>query len=141
MDVHWDLNYERTNPSTHRHDQIAKEHGNQMTQCGMGVTIYNFPSDTAAAKAYGLMKAYFDDRFHHSHNIRQVRVSRRSRVVFTHDNAALKWEVHAEGVSGVTEALQSFLAIVLSCEQLNPNLVPKSLVMNDHGYFKIIPAV
>lgn len=63
------------------------------------------------------------------------------QVTFNYDEAMRKWEAVVTGVENAIEARQSFSAVVLTCQMLNPNLLHYTRVIVDGNTFKIEPAV
>jgi len=54
------------------------------------------------------------------------------RVIFTYDEAARKWEAHAEGCTEALEARQAFAAVVITCQQSAYQLT-QTIVKNRPG--------
>lgn len=62
-------------------------------------------------------------------------------VTFMYNEAAGKWSPYVHGVENETEARQAFSAVVITCQQLNRELLPATKVFEDDGEYEIIPAV
>lgn len=64
------------------------------------------------------------------------------QVIFTHDDDKMSWEAKVIGAEDHNEARQAFNAVVLTCQQLNPNLLNQTKVIpHVEGDFEIVPAV
>lgn len=59
-------------------------------------------------------------------------------VIFQYDEATRKWDPVVKGVVDKIEARQAFSAVVLTCQELDSDLLILTLVSDD---YKITPAV
>lgn len=62
-------------------------------------------------------------------------------VVFKHEDETKTWTVHVEGAETELQARQAFSAVVLTCLDLNPELLPHTVVKPTLSYvgYEIIP--
>lgn len=65
-----------------------------------------------------------------------------TQVVFTYDEESRKWDVKVIGESQPISAAQAFNAVVLTCHELNPNLLKytrAAVVIDESDTFNITP--
>lgn len=60
------------------------------------------------------------------------------QVVFEYHEESRKWDIIVKGAKDSTEARQGFAAVVLSCQQLNPEWLNMAIITPD---FHVTPAV
>jgi len=65
----------------------------------------------------------------------------RIQVVFSYDHGASKWEPTVHRVQSSQDACDAFNAVMLTCHQLDPQLMGKHRVVEEDGVYTIEPAV
>jgi hypothetical protein len=67
------------------------------------------------------------------------------RVIFRYDEPTRKWESSVEGATSALEATQAFNAVIITCQQLDPQLLTHTLATlnqdETNDLYEIIPAV
>lgn len=64
------------------------------------------------------------------------------KVIFEYDETTRKWDPIVNGTISPIEARQAFNAVVLTCKELDPELLNRGLVeLISPATFRILPAV
>lgn len=64
-----------------------------------------------------------------------------TQITFEYDETQRKWSVSVKGVRDSREAQQAFTAVVMTCQQVDPNLQRHALVDQKGDTYNITPAV